>query len=74
MERVSHTTHVPVSHSSMDDLWRALSSAVIGRHVCSQCGNESRSKAGMSQDLCGLLACASGTDVRDAKGKKTIGR
>lgn len=29
------------SDSAADDLWRALSSGVIGRHVASQCGNES---------------------------------
>lgn len=30
-----------VSDSPADDLWRALSSGVIGRHVASKCGNES---------------------------------
>ncbi len=42
-----------VSDSPMDDLWRALSSSVIGRHVGSQCRNESTREAEISQDLCG---------------------
>lgn len=39
-----------VSDSPMDDLWRELSSRVIGRHVGSQCGNESMRDAAISQD------------------------
>lgn len=57
----------------MDDLWRALSSAVIGRHVCSGCGNESRSEAEMSQDFPGLFVNAeksSEPEVKDAKSKE----
>lgn len=42
-----------VSDSPMDDLWRALSSSVIGRHVGSQCGNESMREGQISQDLYG---------------------
>ena len=42
-----------VSDSPMDDLWWALSSSVIGRHVGSKCGNECTREAEISQDLCG---------------------
>lgn len=41
------------SDSAADDLWRALSSAVIGRHVASQCGNESISEGTRGKILCG---------------------
>lgn len=46
------------SDSPVDDLWRALSSSVIGRHVCSLCGNKSRTEAETSQDFCGLFTIA----------------
>ena len=41
-EHVSSVVWNPHSSDSpMDDLWRALSCSVIGRHVGSWCGNES---------------------------------
>lgn len=49
-ERVS-SPHV--SDSPMDDLLRALSSGVIGRHVGSKCGNESIREGQITPDLCG---------------------
>lgn len=42
-----------VSDSPMDDLLRALSSGVIGRHVGSKCGNESIREGQIPPDLCG---------------------
>lgn len=57
-----------VSDSPMDDLWRALSSSVIGRHVGSHCGNESTREAETSQDLCGLRPNSSDVQ-REAEGK-----
>lgn len=42
-----------VSDSPMDDLLRALSSGVIGRHVGSKCGNESIREGQIHSDLCG---------------------
>lgn len=60
--------HPHVSDSPMDDLWRALSSSVIGRHVGSQCGNESKRKAEISQDLCGLCPNSSNLQ-REVEGK-----
>lgn len=41
-----------VSDSPMDDLLRALSSGVIGRHVGSKCGNESIRGGQIPPDLC----------------------
>lgn len=43
-----------MSDSAMDDLWRALSGDVIGRHVGLLCENESMRKVEISKDLCGL--------------------
>lgn len=40
-ERKRRRVPTSTSDSAADDLWRALSRSVIGRHVASQCGNES---------------------------------
>lgn len=42
-----------VSDSPLDDLLRALSGGVIGRHVGSKCGNESITEGQIAPDLCG---------------------
>lgn len=61
-----------VSDSPMDDLWQALSSSVIGRHVGSQCGNESMREAEISQDLSGLCPNCSNLQ-REVEGKRWRG-
>lgn len=42
-----------VSDTPAHDLWRALSSGVIGRHVASKSGNESIRVGTDREDLCG---------------------
>lgn len=61
-----------MSDSPIDDLWRALSSSVIGRHVGSQCGNESTKEAEISQDLSGLCPNSSNLQ-REEEGKRCRG-
>lgn len=53
-----------VSDSAMDDLWRALSGDVIGRHVGLLCENESMRKVEISKDLCGLQPNSSNQSER----------
>lgn len=54
------------SDSAADDLWRALSSGVIGRHVASQCGNESI-RVGTQE-----RSCVDGNFPSDVEGKRAF--
>ena len=62
-----------VFDSPMDDLWRALSSSVIGRHVGSQSGNESMREAEISGNVCELRPNSSNLQ-REVEGKGWRGR
>lgn len=53
-----------MSDSAMDDLWRALSGDVIGRHVGFLCENESMRKVEISKDSYGPHPNSSNQSVR----------
>lgn len=58
-----------VSDSPADDLWRALSRGVIGRHVASKCGNES---IRVGTDRKDPQTCVDGNFPTAAEGKQAL--